>query len=69
MTATNVGPRPASQALRHERHRRPLRPPPIRVSYLPHQGGHWPLAIRPIRAHAANRFTAHQRAVELRDGT
>jgi hypothetical protein len=43
--------------LRHERHRRPLRPPSIRVSYLPHHGCHWPLAIRPIRAHAANRFT------------
>jgi hypothetical protein len=38
-------------------------------TYLPHHGRYWPLAIRPIKAHGANRFTEHQSAVELRDGT
>jgi hypothetical protein len=32
-------------------------------------GRYLPLAIRPIKAHAAKRSAAHQRAVELRDGT
>ena len=35
-------------------------------TYLPHRGCYWPLAIRPIKAHATNRFTARQAAVELR---